>query len=107
LNQIIKGLDNVTDFEGEYEPGKLLIRRVSTQPDLIDQLIDVEFHLEWEDVNGIMHEQWSLPLRFFFRYELEHLIERSKFTSYQMFGDYFGNELRKDSKEFITICTKD
>jgi SAM-dependent methyltransferase len=77
LKQIIDGIDNITDFEGEYEPGKLLRRRVSTKPDLINQLINVEFDLEWEEDNRKMHEKWSLPLRFFFRYELEHLIERS------------------------------
>ena len=106
LKQIIDGLDNVTDFEGEYELGKLLRRRVSTKPDLINQLINVEFNLQWEEDNRKMHEKWSLPLRFFFRYELEHLIERSKFNSYDFFGDYAGNELSKDSKEFIIICNK-
>lgn len=107
LKQIIDGLENITDFEGEYEPGKLLRRRVSTRPDLINQLINVEFDLEWEEDNSILHEKWSLPLRFFFRYELEHLIERSGFNSYDILGNYVGGELNKDSKEFIVICNKD
>jgi SAM-dependent methyltransferase len=106
LKQIIDGIDNITDFEGEYEPGKLLRRRVSTKPDLINQIINVEFDLEWEEGNRIMHEKWSLPLRFFFRYELEHLIERSEFISYDISGDYMGGELNKDSKEFIVICSR-
>lgn len=106
LKQLINGLDNITDFEGEYEPGKLLRRRVSTKPDLIHQLIHIEFDFEWEEDNGQMHEKWSLPLRFFFRYELEHLIERSEFKSYNILGDYNGSELNKDSKEFIVICNK-
>jgi len=94
-------------FEGEYEPGKLIRRKVTTKPDLINQLINVEFDLEWEEDNKRMHEKWSLPLRFFFRYELEHLIERSKFNSYNIFGDYIGGKLNNDSKEFIIICNKD
>lgn len=106
LKQLIEGLDNVTDFEGEYESGKLLRRRVSTQPDLINQLINIEFNLEWEEEERRMHEKWSLPLRFYFRYEMEHLIERSKFNSYKILGDYTGGDLSKDSKEFIVICNK-
>jgi SAM-dependent methyltransferase len=104
LNQLIAGLDNIIDFEGEYEPGKLLRRRVSTRPDLINQLINVEFDLEWEEDLKVMNEKWSLPLRYFFRFELEHLIERSKFRTYDIQGDYSGGKLNKDSKEFIVIC---
>ena len=107
LKKIMDDIDNVTDFEGEYAPGKMLRRRVSTKPDLINQVINVEFDLEWEEELNKMHESWSLPLRFFFRYELEHLIERSKFNSYEILGDYDGSRLSKNSKEFIVICNKD
>jgi len=106
LNQLIEGINDVTDFEGEYEPGKWLRRRVTTRPDLINQLIHIEFHLEWEEVGHRMEEKWALPLRFFFRYELEHLIERSPFDNYQILGDYAGNQLDKNSKEFILVCDK-
>jgi SAM-dependent methyltransferase len=106
LKQLIDGLDNITDFEGEYEPGKLLRRRVSTKPDLINQLINVEFDLEWDENDRETREKWSLPLRYFFRYELEHLIERSSFVSYDILGDYNGGKLSNDSKEFIVICDK-
>jgi SAM-dependent methyltransferase len=106
LRQLIDGLDNVTDFEGEYLPGKLLRRTVSTHPDLVNQLLNIEFNLEWEEESRTMSEMWSLPLRFFFRYELEHLVERSEFNSYRILGDYTGRELSKDSKEFIVICKR-
>jgi hypothetical protein len=40
-------------------------------------------------------------------YELEHLIERSLFGNhYRILGDYRGNELSKNSKEFILVCQK-
>jgi SAM-dependent methyltransferase len=107
LKLLLEGHNNITDFDGEYEPGKILKRRVSTKPDLINQLINVEFDLEWEDDGGRMHEKWALPLRYFFRYELEHLVERSNFNSYEILGDYRGSKLDNDSKEFIVICHKD
>lgn len=106
LKKLNNGLNNVTDFEGEYAPGLNLKRIVSTRPDLINQQIIVTFHLEWEEESGMKEENWTLPLRFFFRYELEHLIERSSFEEYDILGDYQGNDLKTDSKEFIAVCSK-
>jgi SAM-dependent methyltransferase len=106
LNQLINGVDNWTDFEGEYEAGKKVRRTVSTTPSLIHQVIQVHFHLEWDEEDGVKQEDWRVPLRFFFRYELEHLMERSNFGDYQILGDYEGNELNEKSKEFIVIGKK-
>jgi SAM-dependent methyltransferase len=106
LNQLLKGLDNLLQFEGEYEPGRKVRRYVSTKPDLINQLINIDFHLEWEENDGIHHEDWAVPMRFYFRYELEHLIERSDFSKYDIYGDFAGSELNKDSKEFVAVCRK-
>jgi SAM-dependent methyltransferase len=107
LNYILKGFDNQMDYEGEYEPGRKVRRFVTTYPDLIDQIIEVNFHLEWEEPEGIKHDYWKVPMRFFFRYELEHLIERSEFRRYEISGDYNMNRLNKDSREFVVICYKD
>jgi SAM-dependent methyltransferase len=106
LNQLIKGINNQMDFEGEYDSGQKIRRFVSTSPDIINQTIQVNFHLEWEEKNEIKHDDWILPLRFFFRYELEHLLERTKFEKYKIYGDYKGSELNKESKDFIIICQK-
>jgi SAM-dependent methyltransferase len=106
LHLIINGIDNFTDFQGEYEKGKKIKRVVTTKPDLLNQTILITFHLEWDEDNEEKKEEWTIPLRFFFRYELEHLIERSSFKNYTILGDYLGNRLNKDSKEFIMICQK-
>jgi len=106
LNQLINGIDNYVDFEGEYDSGKKLKRTVFTKPDLINQLIHITFLLEWNENNEIKCQEWKFPLRFFFRYELEHLVERSKFKKYKIYGDYKGNTLNQQSKEFILVCQK-
>jgi SAM-dependent methyltransferase len=106
LNHLIKGMNNFTDFEGEYEKGKKIKRTVSTEPNLIKQILTVKFDLEWDDDNEVKNEEWTVPLRFFFRYELEHLIERSGFNRYKILGDYQGNKLDSNSKEFIVVCNK-
>lgn len=106
LNQLINGINNVTDFEGEYESGKWLKRTVTTLPDLINQLINIDFLLEWDEEGDKKQEHWLTPLRFFFRYELEHLLDRSDFENYKILGDFRSNELNEKSKEFILICQK-
>ncbi len=99
-----KGMDKVVDFEREYLPGKRVRRIVSSTPDLISQLIHASFRLEWEEADGWHSEDWTLPLRIFFRYELEYLVERSDFEFYTILGDYHGNPLSRESKDFIVVC---
>ena len=106
LKPLISGLNNVTDFDGEYEPGKTLRRITSTKPDLINQVINITFRMEWNDGESVHSSVWETPLRYFFRFELEHLLERSEFASYSIAGDFDGGELTGDSKEFIVTCFK-
>jgi SAM-dependent methyltransferase len=106
LKPLIKGLDNVTDFEGEYEPGNRVKRVVSTNPDLINQVINITFRFEWNEGSSKFSREWKTPMRYFFRFELEYLIERSKFKNYTISGDFSGNDLNEDSKEFIITCQK-
>jgi SAM-dependent methyltransferase len=106
LKYLIHGFENHTDFEGEYEPGKKVKRIVNTNPDLINQIIEVHFTLEWEEDSERKREEWIMPMRFYFRYELEHLIERSAFRRYEIFGDFHESRLNQNSKEFIVVCYK-
>jgi SAM-dependent methyltransferase len=106
LKMLISRLNNHTDFEGEYAPGKRIKRIVSTRPAMMNQLINVDFLFEWDEDNEVKQERWTSPMRYFFRFELEHLIERSDFRNYKILGDFFGNELIEESKEFIIVCQK-
>jgi SAM-dependent methyltransferase len=106
LKPLIKGLENVTDFEGEFEPGNRVKRIVSTSPDLINQVININFRFEWNEGSSKFSKEWKTPMRFFFRFELEHLIERSMFKNYRISGDFSGSDLNNDSKEFIVVCQK-
>jgi SAM-dependent methyltransferase len=106
LKMLITGLENVTDFDGEYEPGNRVKRIITTKPDLINQIINITFRIEWNENESNYSREWKTPLRYFFRFELEHLVERSKFKKYRIAGDFQGNELNNDSREFILICAK-
>ncbi|MFC2126573.1 class I SAM-dependent methyltransferase, partial [Bacteroidota bacterium] len=40
LKQLLEGVDNHTDFEGEYQPGRKIKRTVTTKPEIINQIIN-------------------------------------------------------------------
>ncbi len=101
-----EGIDNLTDFEGEYESGKRLRRIVSSKTDLVNQLLDVTMKFIWDEDNKQLEKEWKLKMRLFFRYEVEHLIQLSKLNLVKIYGDYQENLLNSESKEFIVVCKK-
>ena len=106
LKMLHEGLDQVKDFEGDYVPGKKLVRYSSMQADLINQISHVTFKLVWDEDGIEKTEEWNTDLRFFFRYELEHLINQSKLQLVNVFGDFKEHELSSHSKEFIVVCKR-
>ena len=106
LRLLLNGINEQVDFEGEYAPGKKLKRTVSAKADLIRQVSSVKMTLTWDDETGEHTESWDLPMRFFFRYELEHLVHRSKLTLKHIYGDYEEHELGPESKDFIVVCER-
>jgi SAM-dependent methyltransferase len=101
-----EGINNLTDFEGEYKPGKKVRRIVSSKTDIVTQLLNVTMKFIWDEDNKQIEKEWSFQMRLFFRYELEHLIKLSKLNLVNIFGDYQENLLNSESKEFIIICKK-
>jgi len=47
------------------------------------------------------------PLRYFYRYELEHLLARAGFRVAALYGDFDRSPLRDDSAEMIFVAEKD
>ena len=48
----------------------------------------------------------AFPVRYFFRYEVEHLLERCGFKVVELFGNYDRSPLRDDSPEMVFIAEK-
>ena len=48
----------------------------------------------------------SFTLRYFFRYEVEHLLARGGFRLVELFGDFDRSPLRDDSREMIFVAEK-
>ncbi len=106
LKMLHEGLHNHKDFEGEYEPGKKLVRYSSMHADLINQISHVTFKIVWDEDGKEKTEEWKTDMRFLFRHEIEHLINQSKLHLVNIFGDFKEHPLNKDSKEFIVVCTR-
>ena len=63
----------------------------------------------WEEISegGEVTDLWeSGPLRFHcvFRFEMEHLLERTGFTVEAVYGDFFRGELIGESSEMIWVA---
>jgi SAM-dependent methyltransferase len=106
LKLVLDGLPPTVDFEGEYAPGRRLRRTTSATSDLITQITSVTMAFAWEDEGAQHSQEWSFPMRFFFRYELEHLIARSRLTLKAMYGDFAESALDSSSKEFLVHCVR-
>lgn len=103
---IASGLDNVTDFEGEYEPGRKISRIVTMKADIVNQISDIAMTFKWDQDGKERMEMWNFKFRFYFRFELEHLIARSKLILEKIYGDFEEGDLTGDSQEFVVICRK-
>ncbi len=103
---IASGLNNQTDFTGTYEPGKKFSRTVDMKADIVDQISDITMTFRWDQDGREKVGKWNFKFRFYFRYELEHLIRRSKLTLEKIYGDFNKGELKEGSGEFIVICSR-
>jgi cyclopropane fatty-acyl-phospholipid synthase-like methyltransferase len=103
---IREGIKDSVDFDGEYEPGKKLRRTVSVVPDAIHQINHVTMKLEWDEDGTMKEESFPFQMRYFYHYELEHLIARSRLKLEKIYGDYEEGELTNESKDFIIVCKK-
>jgi SAM-dependent methyltransferase len=103
---IAEGIREHLDFSGEYAPGKWVRRYIAAQSSLVDQLTFSRMKFVWDGDSGRVSREWQCTMRFYFRYELEHLIERSGLRLRAMLGDFKGRRLNRDSKEFIAVCSR-
>ncbi|MBN2173814.1 MAG: class I SAM-dependent methyltransferase [Bacteroidales bacterium] len=106
LKMLVEGLDNFTDFEGFYAPGKKLTRYSSMNVDPVNQISHITFRLVWDEDDGEHEAIWKTELRLFFRYELEHLLNLSNFTKFRIYGDFHESGLSSESREFVVVCEK-
>jgi ubiquinone/menaquinone biosynthesis C-methylase UbiE len=70
-----------------------------------EQRNDAEMIFEVTHPNGSVERKvWSWPVRYFFRYEVEHLLARCGFRTSALYGDFDKSSLRDDSPEMIFVA---
>ena len=103
---IASGLSDVKDFEDEYEPGRTFSRTVNMKADIVHQISDITMTMKWMELDKERVEEFNFKFRFYFRYEVEHLVARSPLTLENMYGDFYENEMNSDSREMVVVCKK-
>jgi ubiquinone/menaquinone biosynthesis C-methylase UbiE len=70
-----------------------------------EQRNDVEMAFTVTDAAGREHRSvFAFTFRYFFRYEVEHLLARSGFRVTELFGDFDRSTLKDDSPEMIFVA---
>ncbi len=107
IHMLANPLKDHVDFDGYYEEGKRLIRKVSVYPDYIHQINKVEMQYLWEEQKGEWKdERWTFNMRYFYLYELAHLLQISPFTTFKIYGGYKYEPLTNESRDFVVIAQK-
>ena len=75
--------------------------------DYVHQFSRVELIYYLTDVFGkVTRMVQAFPMRYFFRYEVEHLLARCGFKVIELFGDFDRSPLAEESPEMICIAEK-
>ncbi|MCP4439247.1 MAG: class I SAM-dependent methyltransferase [Aureispira sp.] len=102
-----QGKEPHIDFDGEYAPNKKLQRITSFRPNPIEQINHVQMEFIWEDENNETQKHiWSFDMRYYFQYEIRHLIKRSPLILTNIYGDYDEGNLTAESKDFVVVCER-
>jgi len=108
LELLLEGMPETCDFDGEWAPGRRLRRFVSSAPaDLSRQTNRVKMSFVWDEADGEHRGDWMFEMRFFFRFEIEHLVARSKLRLESVHGDFEGAPLTAASREYVVVCRRD
>jgi SAM-dependent methyltransferase len=107
LKLLLEGMPETCDFDGEWSPGRRLRRFVSSKPaDLARQTNHVTMRFAWDEKDGERWGDWEFDMRFFFRFEVEHLVARSKLRLEALHGDFAEGPLDARSRELVAVCRR-
>jgi uncharacterized protein YkuJ len=98
------------DEEGEAEDlrfeqnGEQVVRYAHVVRDRATQTMRVDFRYERRRDGALVgDETTSFGMRWFWRYELEHLMARAGFDDVRILGDFDGSEVTRNSPSFIVL----
>lgn len=102
-------LDEMEDFSGRKLPDGREVSRTHRMRSVHhnQQYLEIEniYYVSSPDGRKERYIQ-SFPFRYFFRYEVEHLLELSGFKVLELFGDFDRSKLSSDSPEMMFVAEK-
>lgn len=106
LSRLLTDVENLKEFDGEYEPGKKLERYASMNYDNINQISNLTFKFVWDEDGETRTDECYFPFRYYYRFEIENLIARAGFNLEKIYGNFEKSELNETSKDFVVVCVK-
>lgn len=85
--------------------GESIVRYAAVSPDPVTQILDV--HFRYERSSGgerVGSEEARFRMRWFWRFELEHLLARAGFAQVEMFGDFDRRAISADTPAFVVVA---
>jgi SAM-dependent methyltransferase len=106
LELLARGMEEKVDLEWEEE-GRKVRRFASTTPHRSVQVNDVRFRWEIEDPSGgIERLESSFRMRWFYRYEIVHLLGRCGLEIEALYGNFDRSPLEDGSPEMIFVARR-
>ena len=69
------------------------------------QLLHVTMRYErWRDGRVVANEEARFQMRWFHRFELEHLMARAGFDDVRIYGDFDRSPVGRDSPAFVVVA---
>ena len=87
--------------------GRMVHKFVSQWSDIAQQLIHVVFMYDITDIqNGVQRKSASFAMRYFWRFEIEHLLARAGFTLQHCYGSYDLEPFDSDSEQMLIVARR-
>jgi SAM-dependent methyltransferase len=92
--------------DGRFEQdGETIVRYASSKRNRTDQMVDVKMRYERQRDGAVLsNERVEFRMRYFYRYELEHLLHRAGFEDLTMYGDFDETPFGPDATSFAVVA---
>jgi SAM-dependent methyltransferase len=85
--------------------GDRVVRLSRVRRDIARQCMTVDMrYVRSRDGRPIAEDEVTFQMRWFWRYELEHLLARAGFSRVEIFGDFQRSPVRADSPAFVVLA---
>lgn len=88
------------------QDGEQVVRYARVERNRAEQTMRVFFRFERHAGGEVVgNEHSAFTMRWFYRYELEHLLARAGFADVQLYGDFDRSPVGSDSPSFVVVAT--